>query len=205
MSRPRLAVLASGSGSNFQAIAEAISAGQIEAELVLLFADHQDAFALTRAKKLGVPAFAAELQDFANKTAYEAHLLELLQAHSVDLIALAGYMRIMGAKLLQAFAGQIVNIHPSLLPAFPGRQGIRDAFDARVSVTGVTVHYVDEGIDTGPIIAQREVLVLPDDTVDSLAERIHVVEHELYPEVLAQLAKELGQKRKHDCNAATGE
>lgn len=185
--KPRLAVLASGSGTNFQAIAEAVAAGQIDANLVLLFCDHHDAYAKTRAAAMNIPAVSAEVKEFPSKGEYETHLLGILREFQVDLVALAGYMRIVGPGLLAAFPQRIVNIHPALLPAFPGRHGIEDAFNAGVTVTGVTVHYVDEGIDTGPIIAQREVPVLPDDTVEDLEERIHAVEHQLYPAVLADL------------------
>lgn len=191
MSKPRLAVLASGSGSNFQAIAEAVSAGQIQAELALLFSDHHDAKVLERAKTLGIPSTSAQMRDFSSKTDYEAHLLQLLQNHRIDLVVLAGYMRIIGEQLLVAFPQRIVNLHPSLLPAFPGRHGIRDAFDAGVEVTGVTVHFIDEGIDTGPVIAQREVPIFETDTLESLEERIHAMEHQLYPEVLAGLVRQL--------------
>lgn len=191
MSKPRLAVLASGSGSNFQAIAEAVSAGQIQAELALLFSDHSDAKVLERAKTLGIPSASARVRDFSSKSDYEAHLLRLLQNHRIDLVVLAGYMRIVGAKLLAAFPQRIINLHPSLLPAFPGRHGIDDAFNAGVSATGVTVHYIDEGIDTGPVIAQREVPIFPTDTLESLEERIHAVEHVLYPQVLADLVQKL--------------
>lgn len=191
MSKPRLAVLASGSGSNFQAIAEAVAGGRIDAELVLLFSDHRDAYALERANTLGIPAVSAEVGDFPAKADYESHLLQVLQEYRVDLVILAGYMRIIGEQLLVAFPQRIINLHPSLLPAFPGQHGIRDAFDAGVEVTGVTVHFIDEGIDTGPVIAQREVPVLPTDTLESLEERIHAVEHQLYPEVLAGLLRQL--------------
>lgn len=186
----RLAILASGNGSNFEAIAQAVKAGDISAEIVLLFSDHRDAYVLERAKNNGIPAEAFELKEFENKKAYEAALLELLAEHQVDLIVLAGYMRIIGEGLLEAYPNRIVNIHPALLPNFPGLHGIKDAFEAKVTETGVTVHYIDSGVDTGPIIAQEAVAVDPEETLEQLEEKIHQVEHQLYPRVIAEIVKE---------------
>lgn len=186
----RIAILASGSGSNFEAIMKAVAAGQIKAEVVLVFADKKDAYVLERAKKFGVPAAAFTPKDFSSKAAYERALLALLQEYRVQWLVLAGYMRIVGAALLNAFPERIVNIHPALLPSFPGLHGIKDAFEAGVKTTGVTIHFVDAGVDTGPIIAQAEVAVRADDSLESLEERIHQTEHQLYPEVLAKLLNE---------------
>lgn len=187
----KLAVLASGNGSNFEAIVQAVEAGKIPAEIVLLFADHHDAYVLERAKNHHIPFASFELKEFENKQAYEKALLELLAEHQVELIILAGYMRIIGQGLLEAYPNRIVNIHPALLPNFPGLQGIRDAYEAKVSETGVTVHYIDSGVDTGPIIAQEVVQVDPADSLEQLEEKIHQVEHQLYPRVIAEIVKEI--------------
>lgn len=185
----KFAIFASGNGSNFQAIAEAIVSGQIKAELRFVFSDKKDAFVIQRAKRMQVPTYSFAPTDFKSKALYEAALTELLNEQDIDLVLLAGYMRIVGPTLLEAYAGQIINIHPSLLPAFPGINGIRDAFEAKVKETGVTVHYIDEGVDTGPIIAQAKVPITSGDTLTSLETKIHQTEHQIYPEVLAQLIK----------------
>lgn len=183
----RVAVLASGSGSNFQVIAEAFQAGTIPGELALVFSDKKDAYVLERAAALGVPSKSFGPKDFGSKAAYEAALLEILTNEKIDFLILAGYMRIIGEGLLAAYPKKIVNIHPSLLPSFPGLQGIKDAFDYGVKITGVTVHYIDSGVDTGPIIAQGTVAIDPEDTLETLETKIHQVEHQLYPQVLAQI------------------
>lgn len=183
----KLAIFASGNGSNFQAIAEAVAAGTIDAEITLLFCDKSDAYVVQRAKSLLIPVISFSPNDFPSKAMYETKLLHLLEEEQVDLVILAGYMRIVGPTLLEVFSKRIINIHPSLLPNFPGLHGIKDAFYANVSETGVTIHYVDDGIDTGPIIAQEKITIKETDSLDSLAEKIHKVEHKLYPSVLAEL------------------
>jgi len=185
----RIAVFASGNGSNFQAIAEAIVAGKVDATICFLFCDKPKAYAIERAKKFDIPVIAFTPKAFADRAAYENEILKHLEAYDVDLVVLAGYMRIVGPTLLSAYANRILNIHPSLLPAFPGRHGIQDAFEAGITETGVTVHLVDEGVDTGPIIAQEKVAILPEDTLDSLETRIHQVEHRLFPQVIQGLAE----------------
>lgn len=185
----KLALFASGNGSNFQAIAEAVLAGKIDAEIALLFCDKKEAYVIQRAKTLSIPVFSFTPKDFESKAMYEAELLHLLEEEQVDLVILAGYMRIVGPTLLEVFSNRIINIHPSLLPDFPGLHGIRDAFSANVTETGVTIHYVDNGVDTGPIIAQEKVEIEPFDTLDSLEEKIHALEHKLFPSVLAKLIK----------------
>lgn len=187
----RLAVFASGSGSNFEAIARAAEVGEIPAELALLVSDQPDCLALKRAGNRGIPILALSPNDFESKAEFEAEIVKALDAASIDLVALAGYMRIVGPTLLSAYQGRIVNLHPALLPAFPGAHAITDALEAGVGETGVTVHYIDAGVDTGPVIEQRTVAVLPGDTEETLAERIHVVEHELYPKVLRDLLLDL--------------
>ncbi|MBO0445424.1 phosphoribosylglycinamide formyltransferase [Enterococcus sp. AZ170] len=183
----KLAIFASGNGSNFQAIVEASRAGLIAAEITLLFCDKKDAYVIQRARELLIPVISFSPNDFESKALYEAEILHLLEEEQIDLVVLAGYMRIIGPTLLETFSNRLINIHPSLLPRFPGLHGIKDAFCGNVSETGVTIHYVDDGVDTGPIIAQEKILIEPTDTLDSLERKIHNVEHRLYPSVLAQL------------------
>ncbi len=180
----RVAILASGNGSNFEALAHQFQAGLLPGELIFVFSDHHNAYVLERARRLNVCAFSFEVKKFANKAAYEKALLQLLQEQEIDLIVLAGYMRIIGQTLLSHYSNRILNIHPSLLPSFPGLHGIKDAYEYGVKVTGVTVHLVDDGVDTGPIIAQEPVMILPEDSLESLEEKIHQTEHRLYPKVL---------------------
>lgn len=189
----RIAVLASGNGSNFEVIAQAVKDKRIQAELVLLFSDHHDAYVLERGKKFGIPCESFELKEFSNKQSYEKALLNLLKKYNVDLIVLAGYMRIIGIELLGEYPQRIINIHPALLPNFPGLHGIKDAYEAGVKETGVTIHYVDSGVDTGPIIAQGKVQVAESDSLGDLETKIHDVEHQLYPQVLAEIVKESNQ------------
>lgn len=185
----KLAIFASGNGSNFQAIAEAVKSGEIDAEITLLFSDKKDAYVVQRAKALQIPVIAFSPKDFDSKAMYEAEILHLLEEEQIDLVVLAGYMRIIGPTLLEVFSNRMVNIHPSLLPNFPGLNGIKDAFCAKVAETGVTIHYVDDGVDTGPIIAQEKVMIEGNDTLASLEEKIHNVEHKLFPSILAKLIK----------------
>ncbi|XBG79683.1 phosphoribosylglycinamide formyltransferase [Enterococcus cecorum] len=180
----RVAILASGNGSNFEALAHQFQAGLLPGELIFVFSDHHNAYVLERAQRLNVRAFSFEVKEFENKAAYEKALLQLLQEQQIDLIVLAGYMRIIGQTLLSHYSNRILNIHPSLLPSFPGLHGIKDAYEYGVKVTGVTVHLVDDGVDTGTIIAQEPVMILPEDTLESLEEKIHQTEHRLYPKVL---------------------
>ena len=168
---------ASGNGSNFQVIAE-------EFPVEFVFSDHRDAYVLERADKLGVLSYAFELKEFENKADYEAALVELLEEHQIDLVCLAGYMKIVGPTLLEAYEGRIINIHPAYLPEFPGAHGIEDAWNAAVAESGVTIHWVDSGVDTGKVIKQVRVPRLADDTIDSFEERIHEAEYKLYQRLL---------------------
>lgn len=183
----RVAVLASGNGSNFEAIATQFQAGLLPGELVFVFSDHHNAYVLERAQRLKVKAYSFEVKEFENKVAYENALLQLLQEKQIDWIVLAGYMRIVGKTLLSHYSNRILNIHPALLPSFPGLHGIKDAYKYGVKVTGVTVHFVDNGVDTGPIIAQEPVMILPEDTLETLEEKIHQTEHRMYPKVLRDI------------------
>jgi phosphoribosylglycinamide formyltransferase 1 len=189
----KLGVLGSGKGSNFRAIAEAIRLGKLDAEIALVISDVEEAGILKFARDLGFRAEFVAPGKFKTKMEPEAEerVVDLLLGAGVDLVVLAGYMRMVKAPLLNAFPRRIINIHPSLLPAFPGMESWRQALDAGVRVTGCTVHFVDAGMDTGEMIAQREVPVLPGDTAETLHARIQVEEHRLYPEVIARLcAKE---------------
>lgn len=183
----KIAVFASGNGSNFQAIIDAVNNGKLDAEICLLVCDKPNAYAIERAKKHAIPTFVFNPKDYENKKAFEEEILAKLRQNNVEWIVLAGYMRLIGETLLTAYGGKIVNIHPSLLPSFRGKDAIGQAFRAGVKVTGVTIHYVDEGMDTGPIIAQEAVYVDEDDTIETLAEKIHQVEHKLYPSTLKKL------------------
>lgn len=184
----RVAVFASGNGSNFQAIVDAVQAGKLDVTIELLVCDKPQAPVVARAAGAGVEAFVFKPKDYASREAYEQEILAKLQEKQVELVVLAGYMRIITPVLVEPFAGRMINIHPSLLPSFPGVNAIGQALDYGVKVTGVTVHFVDGGLDSGPIIVQRALDVLPDDTADSLAERIHGVEQELYPQVISWIA-----------------
>jgi len=186
----KIAVFASGNGTNLVALQQAIVERQLAVEIALLVCDQAQAPVIAKAQAVNIPVLVVNFHDYANKAAAEAIILTVLQRQQVDALLLAGYMRIIGPTLLAAYPHKIVNIHPALLPHFPGRHGIEDAFNARVNETGVTIHYVDAGIDTGQIIAQRIVPIIPTDTVDTLATRIHQCEHQFYPDVLQTLINE---------------
>lgn len=190
--KTRLAVLGSGSGSNCQSIFNAIDDGRLNAEVVAVYSDHADAYILERARQRGVPTGVLDCAGFKNKFPLEtqAALAAELQGLGVDIICLAGFMRLVKEPLLQAFPRRILNIHPALLPAFPGVEAWKQALEAGATTTGCTVHYVDAGMDTGEIIMQAHVPVLPDDTAQTLHARIQVQEHILYPAaILSALAR----------------
>ena len=184
-----LGILISGSGTNLQAIIEAIAAGELDARIGLVLSNKQDAYGLTRAQNAGIEACFVDPQSFESMHEYNEALREALQASDVDYVVMAGYMKLLGTEVLNAFPQRVVNLHPALLPSFPGAHGIADALDYGVKVTGVTVHFADEVFDRGAIIAQEAVVVREDDTQDSLAERIHEVEHRLYPAALQLIAE----------------
>ncbi|WP_019155519.1 phosphoribosylglycinamide formyltransferase [Robertmurraya massiliosenegalensis] len=185
----KIAVFASGSGSNFQAIIEAVQKGELDADISLLVCDKSGAYAIERAKNEQIPYFVFNAKEYDNKEAYEKEILKNLQKHEVDFIVLAGYMRLIGTTLLNEFEGKIINIHPSLLPAFPGKDAIGQALHARVKVSGVTVHFVDVGMDTGPIIAQKAIEIGEQETKESLQTKIHQIEHQLYPKVIQTIIR----------------
>ncbi|MEH7464083.1 phosphoribosylglycinamide formyltransferase [Bacillus thuringiensis] len=183
----RLAIFASGSGSNFQALVDAVEAGRLDAQLSLLICDQPGARVVDRANDHHVPCFSFSAKAYESKEAFEQEILKKLQEYEIDWIILAGYMRLIGPTLLTAYGGRIVNIHPSLLPSFPGKDAVGQAIEASVKVTGVTIHYVDAGMDTGPIIAQEAVTVSADDTRESLQKKIQLVEHRLYVDTVKSL------------------
>jgi phosphoribosylglycinamide formyltransferase-1 len=187
----RLGVLGSGKGSNFAAIADAVTAGKIPAEAALVLSDAESAGILTHARDRKIPAQFISPGKFRTKLDEEAEraFVSALQGAKVDLIVLAGFMRVLKGEFLRAFEGRIVNIHPSLLPSFPGLEAWKQALDHGVRVTGCTVHFVDAGVDSGPIIGQQTVPVLDNDTPETLHQRIHAAEHELYPKCVAAIAR----------------
>ena len=188
--KKRIAVLASGRGSNFQAVIDAIQEGKIPAICAALITDNPKAYAIERAKKAKIPVTVIEFASFPSREVYERALLFAMQQANADLFVLAGYMRIVGADIVRSFPAKIMNIHPALLPAFPGLHAQRQAVDHGVKVSGCTVHFVDESLDGGPIILQRCVRVLENDDEDSVAERILHHEHECYPEAVKLFCEE---------------
>ena len=180
----RIAVLASGRGSNFQAVVDAIEAGTVPARCVALITDNPAAYAIERAEKHGIPVTIVDYKQFGSREAYEKALLAAMREAGADLYVLAGYMRILGREIAGEFAGKMMNIHPALLPSFPGLHAQRQAVQHGAKVSGCTVHFVDDCLDGGPIILQRCVPVIEGDDEDSLAERILVQEHIAFPEAV---------------------
>jgi phosphoribosylglycinamide formyltransferase-1 len=187
----KLAIFGSGSGTNCQAIIDAVESGTLNAEIKCVLADKEDAYILERARNHKIPAIHFDCAPFKTKLDGEAEqkILQTLADHDVNFIALAGFMRIVKDGLLNAFAGRMINIHPSLLPSFPGLDGGKQAFDYGVKFTGCTVHFVDAGVDTGAVINQRVISVENDDTLETMMEKLHVQEHIAYPEALQWIAE----------------
>jgi len=183
----KIVVFASGSGSNFETIVKKLHNNICE--VALLVCDKPDAYCLERADKLGIKTLQLTLKNFQSKACYETEIIKYLREIKPELIVLAGYMKLIGETLLNEYEGKIINIHPSLLPAFPGANGIDDALRYGVKVMGVTVHYVDAGMDTGKIIDQDSFKRGADETADESKEKIHAIEHELYPKVIEKLLK----------------
>jgi phosphoribosylglycinamide formyltransferase 1 len=182
----RIAVLVSGSGTNLQALLDHPVCGP---RIALVVSDRPDAGALGRAEARGVEAEVLEPKDFDGRDAFDLAMADLLRQRGIDVVVTAGYMRLLGPAVLGAYGGRILNVHPSLLPAFPGTQAVADALAYRVKVTGVTVFVVDEGVDTGPIVSQEPIEVGADDDWDSLEARVHEVEHRLLPEATAAMVE----------------
>ena len=181
---PKLAVFCSGEGTNLQAILHATRSGRLWARVAVVISDRADAQALLRARKAGVEALFLDPQRFPTKAAYERAIIHRLRAHKVQFICLAGFMRILSPVLVHRYRGRILNIHPALLPAFPGGHAVAEALEWGVKITGVTVHLVDEQVDHGPILRQEAVTIAPADTVHSLLAKLHRVEHRLYPQAI---------------------
>jgi phosphoribosylglycinamide formyltransferase-1 len=185
----KLGVLVSGTGTNLQAILDAIASGRLAAEVRVVVSNKAGVAALERAEGAGVPARVVSHRDFPSREAFDAALVEVLRGAGVQWVVLAGFMRVLTRTFLDAFPWRVVNIHPALLPSFPGVDAQRQAFEYGVKVTGCTVHLVDEGTDTGPIIAQRAVSVLDGDDIERLRQRLLEVEHALLVEVLSRIAR----------------
>lgn len=185
----RIGVLISGSGTNLQAIIDAISDGRLHAEISVVISNLEDAYGLERARKAEIPAVFIDRTAYQTFSAYNTAIRDELLGRDVGVVAMAGYMRLLGPEVLDAFPDRVLNIHPALLPAFPGPSGIRDALEYGVKVTGVTVHLANAVFDEGPIVAQTAVEVAEDETLRSLEEKIHAIEHDIYPRVLQLMAE----------------
>lgn len=185
----KLAVFASGSGTNFEAIVNACENKEIDATVEILVCDKKDAYAIKRALNHNIKTFVFTAKDYPNKEAFESEIVSILNNLDIDLICLAGYMRYIGTVLLDNYEGRMINVHPALLPSFKGAHGIVDAFNYGVKMFGVTVHYVDSGVDSGKIIMQRGFEYYGND-INEVEARIHEIEHELYPEAINKVLKE---------------
>lgn len=183
-----IAVLASGSGSNLQSIIDAVERGSLDAKICLVICNRSNAFALERAKKAGIPTAIILHSDFKNREEFDAAMIKQLQAAHIDLVVLAGFMRLLTPLFIQTFAGRIINIHPALLPSFKGAHGIADAVEYGVTLAGCTVHFVDEIMDNGAIIAQAVVPFASDESADTVQKRVLAFEHRIYPQVLQWIA-----------------
>ena len=182
--KKRIAVFASGFGSNLQALIDYNNKHGLNGDIVLVFSNNKDAFALERAKKNKIKAVFMDPARYSSREQYDSEIIEMLEEEKVDLVVLAGYMFLLSQEFVDRFKNKILNIHPALLPSFKGTHGIKDAYRYGVKVTGVTVHFVDEDLDSGPIILQEAVDIDPDDSVEELEEKIHKVEHKIYPEAV---------------------
>jgi len=186
----RIAVFCSGEGTNLQAIIDAVRRKQLKAQLALVVSDRKRAFALKRAERAKIETLVLRPRDYPSRKQYEEGLLKALKARRIEAVALAGFMRIFSAIFIRAYRHRILNIHPALLPSFRGMNAVQDVLTHGVRVTGVTVHLVDEGVDTGPIVLQESIRVMPKDTEKTLHERIHRLEHKLYPEAIRLLLQQ---------------
>lgn len=189
MATLQLGILVSGSGSNLQAILDAVASGQLDARVRVVVSNKPDIPALSRAERAGVPSQVLSHKSFSDRRAFDLALVDAMRRHGAEYVVLAGFMRVLTADFLNAFPGRVLNIHPALLPSFPGVDAQRQALEHGVRVTGCTVHFVDTGTDTGPIIAQTAVPVMQDDTRESLAARILVQEHRLLVQTLQWMAE----------------
>jgi phosphoribosylglycinamide formyltransferase 1 len=185
----KLGVLISGSGSNLQSIIDNIEKGTLNAAIKIVVCNNPDALGISRARKHGLPVAVLKHEDFKTREAFDAELIRILKSYEIDLIVLAGFMRILTPFFLKTFPQKIINIHPALLPSFPGIHGQKDAFEYGVKFSGCTVHFVDEGVDSGPIIIQSVVPVFQNDTKETLAARILNEEHRIYPQAIQFFAE----------------
>lgn len=185
----KIAVFASGSGSNFQALSEAVRDGRIHASIELVVCDKPSAYVLERARSFQVETYVFSPKQYASREAYEEEIVAKLQAKGIDLIVMAGYMRLVTHVLVDPYYGRMINVHPALLPAFPGINGVGQALDYGAKLTGATVHFVDGGTDTGPIIAQQAVEIQDQDTLETLSARIQQAEYELLPKAVGWIAE----------------
>lgn len=183
----KIAIFASGTGSNFDALAQAIDEGHLNAEIQLLVCDQKQAKVIEKAKKRGIETLVFTAKEFASKADYEAMIVTALQKAGVEWVVLAGYMRLLGPTLLEAYPMHIINIHPSLLPAYKGKDAVAQAIEAGERKVGVSIHYVDEGMDTGQLIAQEAIQLTGREQLEEVLQMIHHVEHRLYPQTLATL------------------
>lgn len=183
----KIAIFASGTGSNFDALVAAIERGELSASVELLVCDRRSAKVLEKAKAKGIPTLLFSGKEYASKAEYEAMIVEALHEHQVEWIVLAGYMRLLGETLLNAYPNRIINIHPSLLPAYKGKDAVGQALAAGERVLGVSIHYVDAGMDTGELIAQESINLTGRENKEEVMEMVHHVEHQLYPKTLAKL------------------
>ncbi|WP_251546141.1 phosphoribosylglycinamide formyltransferase [Limosilactobacillus caecicola] len=190
----KVAILASGNGTNFEELAQQFQQHQLPGELTLLFCNHPAANVMNRAARLHVPAFSWTVKEAGGKQTYEARLLRLLKDHGVEFIILAGYLRVVGPILLDEYEGRIVNLHPAWLPEYPGLHSIERAYQDHRQQTGVTVHFIDAGLDSGPIIMQERVPIYPTDSLADLEARVHQTEHQLYPQAIKKVLTELTAK-----------
>ncbi len=194
-----IAVLASGEGTNLQAIMDAVDKGRIVGKIVLVISDVREARALVRAKAKEIKALFLNPKEYREREDYDRALVAELKREKVDLVVMAGFMRLLSSVMIDAFQGKIINIHPSLLPSFPGCEGVRQALDHGVKITGCTVHFVDEGLDTGPIIIQESVPVLQNDTVETLQQRIHSAEHRIYTRAIDLFCRNMIEVKGRRC------
>jgi phosphoribosylglycinamide formyltransferase-1 len=185
----RLAIFVSGNGTNMENILEKVREKKMPAEAALVVSDNPGAYALRRAEKFNVECVVVERKRFGSRESFEAEIKRHLKRKKINFILLAGFMRILSPSFVKAYRRRILNIHPALLPKFPGTHAIREAWEAKVKETGVTVHFVDEGVDTGPVILQRRVPIETSDTLETLEKKIHAVEYELYPEAINLVLK----------------
>ena len=199
------AVFVSGNGTNMENLIKAAKDGRLQAEPALVICDQPAAPAIEKAERLGVPVCVVERKNFNSKEEFEAGIIRGLEAKKIEWIALAGFMRILSSDFVRRYHGKIINVHPALLPSFPGAHAIRDAFEAKVKETGVTVHFVDEGVDTGPVILQKKIAVNPGESLESFEEKIHKIEYEIYPEALGRVFSGAVRLPKHGSDLWTND